>query len=198
MSQQKIPPSLRVLTLPNVLTAFRILCIPLVIVFVLQDTPLSKKLAAICFGIAAVTDFFDGYLARHLKETTLIGKIMDPLADKFLSTTALVLLQWQATLHPIVVIMFLLREFAVTTLRAMAAESGIFVRPSSLAKWKTAVQLFGLPFMMSQLSIPWCRLFELGQLLVGLSLGLSYLTGVDYFYRFFYEQWKDSAKKSPF
>lgn len=132
------------LNLPNMLTFARVLMIPLVVVFLSQQSPLSCTIAAILFAIAAATDFFDGYLARKLNLVSLTGKFLDPLADKIMVMAACVQLCAMGWLESWVPIVLLAREFAVQGLRQIASAEGLVIAAGTGGKLKTALQLVGL------------------------------------------------------
>ena len=107
-------------TAPNLLTLLRIAFVPVVVFMLFKKDPSWDIAAALCFAVASITDFFDGYLARVQKNVTVYGKLMDPLADKFLVVSALIMLQELQRIHPVVVILLICREIAVTGLRRFA------------------------------------------------------------------------------
>jgi len=132
------------LNLPNSLTLFRILAIPLVCYWLTQADPLSCLGAALLFGLAAITDFLDGYLARSQGLVTLMGKFLDPLADKLIVMGALVVLVSLGWFPAWLVILVLAREIGITGLRGIASNEGIVIAAGTTGKYKTAFQLTGL------------------------------------------------------
>jgi CDP-diacylglycerol--glycerol-3-phosphate 3-phosphatidyltransferase len=172
-------------TAPNLLTMARVLMVPAVVALLFKRTPTTDLIASFVFGFAAITDYFDGYLARKMKSESVFGKLMDPLADKFLVVSCLVMLQELGRIHPVVVMLLICREMAITGLRALASSEGLIIGASNSAKWKTAIQMFALPFLMveePQLGIPF---FKAGQALIYLSLAFSLWTAKDYVVDFF-------------
>ena len=129
------------LNVPNVLTLLRILAVPVIVVALLDETPNGDALAAVVFALAALTDGLDGYIARSREHVTTFGKLMDPLADKLLIVAALVSLVSLDRLAAWVAMVIIAREFAVTGLRAIAAERGVVISASWLGKVKTALQV---------------------------------------------------------
>src|SRR5215210_7893062 len=129
------------LNLPNVLTLFRILLIPVLAAALLSGIESGDLLAAIVFGIASLTDALDGWIARRNKDESTFGKLMDPLADKLLVTAALVSLVSLDRLATWVAMVIIAREFAVTGLRQLAMEHGEVIPASSWGKIKTAAQI---------------------------------------------------------
>ncbi len=129
------------LNLPNVLTLLRILAAPVVVVALLGETPNGDALAAGVFALAALTDGLDGYFARSRDAVTTFGKLMDPVADKLLIAAALVSLVSLDRLAAWVAMVIIAREFAVTVMRAIAAERGIVISASWMGKVKTVLQI---------------------------------------------------------
>src|SRR6188768_2100810 len=115
-SEDRSGDELRFNTTPNLLTLFRILMVPVVVGLLSMKDPRFDLAAAIVFAIASITDFFDGYIARLQKLETVYGKLMDPLADKFLVVSSLIMLQELGRIHPLVVILLICRELAITGL----------------------------------------------------------------------------------
>ena len=136
---------------PNLLTLFRIAAIPGIVALFFLDSDLGKYLACGLFGIAAITDFFDGYLARAYGQQSSFGKFLDPVADKLLVSSALLMATGFGqisglTILPAVVI--LCREILVSGLREFLAGVQIGVPVSTLAKWKTMIQMFAIGFLI--------------------------------------------------
>ncbi len=139
------------MNLPNKLTTFRVLLMPVFIIFMELYNPSSDKIgynvlfALIIFAVASFTDFLDGYIARRDNIVTDFGKFMDPLADKVLTTVALVYLLTLNYLSPIVLLIVLTREFIVSGIRMVAASSksgGVVIAASFAGKAKTVLQMF--------------------------------------------------------
>lgn len=133
-----------VLNLPNLLTLFRIVLIPVVCFFVYSGDPLSGLIAVVLFAVAGVTDWLDGYLARKRNLVSLTGKFLDPLADKLLVMGVLVTLLPLGRLSPWIVILILSREFAIMGLRSLAAGEGFIIAAGQGGKFKTAFQMVGI------------------------------------------------------
>jgi CDP-diacylglycerol--glycerol-3-phosphate 3-phosphatidyltransferase len=167
------------LNLPNALTMLRILAVPVVVVALLNETANGDTLAAIVFALAAVTDGLDGYLARSRDAVTTFGKLVDPLADKLLVAAALISLVSLHRCPAWVAMVIIAREFAVTTLRAVAAERGVVIAASWLGKVKTALQIAAVFALIAYDPSP------LGvDLLVYAAVAVTVISGVDYFFGF--------------
>ncbi len=137
-----------VLTLPNLLTSIRILLVPVVIILLWLGTPMMRFLSWVFYTVASVTDFFDGYLARKYGTISITGKLLDPLADKFIVNLTLVLLAAMGEISPWPVIIILAREFYIFGIRSLALEHALVVAAGRSGKIKTVLQMFSLPFFM--------------------------------------------------
>ena len=167
------------LNLPNTLTLLRILLVPVVVVALLDETPNGDAIAAGVFGLAALTDGLDGWIARSRGSITNFGKLMDPLADKLLVTAALVSLVSLGRLEAWIAMVIIAREFAVTGLRSVAAEQGVVIQASWLGKLKTALQIAAIIALIATNPTP------LGvDILVYVALAVTVISGVDYFFGF--------------
>jgi len=155
MREHQLPPdhaadlasSTSVLNLANALTALRVLAVPLLGYLLLQDTPESRNWAALVFLLASVTDFIDGYVARRFELITTLGKIADPIADKFLTGVALIGLSYLGALPWWVTILIIAREIGVTLLRFWVIEHGV-ITASRGGKTKTLLQMIAISMFL--------------------------------------------------
>jgi CDP-diacylglycerol--glycerol-3-phosphate 3-phosphatidyltransferase len=141
------PPSVLVQefwNLPNMLTVGRILLIPVFVLLTYDADPLNSFLAGAVFALASITDVVDGYLARRWNLVTVVGKFMDPLADKLIATAAMVMMVRLGRIEAWVVILLLSREFIVSGLRTIAASEGMVIAAGAEGKVKNALQLVGI------------------------------------------------------
>jgi CDP-diacylglycerol--glycerol-3-phosphate 3-phosphatidyltransferase len=165
------------LNLPNLLTLLRILAAPVVVVALLGETPNGDALAAGVFALAALTDGLDGYFARSRDAVTTFGKLMDPVADKLLIAAALVSLVSLDRLAAWVAMVIIAREFAVTVMRAIAAERGIVIAASWMGKVKTVLQIAAVFALIAANPAPlWV------DVLVYLAVAATVISGADYFF----------------
>ena len=175
--------------LPNVLTLSRIAAIPLLVVLVALRAPAADLAACVVFSAAAITDYYDGKLARSRRQLSNLGRMLDPIADKLLVGATLMMLVGEERvsawgLYPAIVIM--LREILVSGLREYLAEIRIGLPVTRLAKWKTGFQMGALGTLLA--GDPSARLLHLGFLPVSLigevmlwiAAGLTLWTGWDY------------------
>lgn len=165
------------LNLPNVLTLIRILLVPVLVVFLLGETPNGDFLAAAVFAIASFTDVLDGYLARSRESITAFGKLVDPIADKLLVIGALVSLVSLNRLAAWVAMVIIARELAVTMTRMHASHDGVVVAAAPLGKAKTVSQVIAIFLLIAIDPAPvWLSVF------VYLAVALTIASGIDYFF----------------
>jgi CDP-diacylglycerol--glycerol-3-phosphate 3-phosphatidyltransferase len=175
----------RIEQIPNVLTIGRILAVPLVVaLFYWTSNPWADPLAAFVFIFAAITDWIDGYLARKLQVTTPLGAFLDPVADKLMVATALVLLvskdpHWVIVISAMIIVG---REITVSALREWMAHLGARakVAVSSLGKWKTIVQMVGLSFMVYRNDLLGLPIYRMGVALLVVAAVLTLWSMVSY------------------
>jgi CDP-diacylglycerol---glycerol-3-phosphate 3-phosphatidyltransferase len=172
-------------TVPNMLTGFRFALIPvLIILFSVSQTPLIELATFWVFAVAAGTDFVDGYVARKYHIETILGKMMDPIADKALVTTALVMLIPLGKIPAWVCLLIICREIIVTGFRGLAATTGKVVAAGMKGKVKSNLQYFGLGFLIFPLNtIPVPFQHGIGMVLIYASLVLAIWSGIEYFYK---------------
>ena len=165
---------------PTLLTLSRILVVPLIIFALMAPTPVGGFVAAALFIIASLTDYFDGKLARKYGTESNIGKLLDPVADKVLVSSTLVMLVASSRLDPIMVIVLLARDTIISGVRSMAAAENRVIAAGTVGKWKTAVQMVAIPCVVIHEPILGIPVFETGYGILWLSVFLSVLSGVQY------------------
>lgn len=171
--------------LPNLLTMSRIVVIPAIFLSVYITSMWWAIIAAVLFIIASITDYFDGYLARARGETSALGRLLDPIADKLLVTSALVVLlakpgMVDTKLSFIPVIVILCREILVSGLREFLREVNVGMPVTRLAKWKTGFQMTALSMMLLKGVWYWGGI---GEILLWIAGVLTFITGYQYFKR---------------
>ncbi len=139
---------------PNLLTLARVAVIPPFVLFTYAADPFHSFVAAILFSAAAVTDVLDGFLARRLNLVTVMGKFLDPLADKLIVMAALVMLVRLGRVTAVVVILLLARELAISGLRTIAISEGLVIDASQGGKWKTSLQVTGIVALLVHYRYP--------------------------------------------
>ncbi len=172
-------------TLPNILTGFRFALVPVLIVLFSLDQNTSVEMATfLIFILAALTDLVDGWYARKYQIESVLGKLMDPLADKVLVSTALIMLIPLGRMPAWVCLLIICREMIVTGFRGLAASTGKVVAADQLGKYKSNFQYFGLGFLIFPLGVlPVPFQHEIGMGLIYISLVLAIWSAIEYFYK---------------
>ena len=171
-------------TIPNMLTALRIALIPAIVVLFYLPQPSADVACGLMFALAGITDSFDGYLARKLGQVSPLGAFLDPVADKLIVATALVLIvskdpAWYITLTAAIIIG---REIAISALREWMSEIGARhkMKVSGVAKFKTIVQITGLSMMLFRQDLFTLPMYRIGLVLTVLAAVLTLWTMVAY------------------
>lgn len=195
-------------SLPNLLTISRIVVIPVIFLSIYIHAVWWSVIAAVLFIMAAITDYFDGYLARSRNETSAFGRLLDPIADKLLVLSALLIIvanRMVDELSYIPVGIIMCREVLVSGLREFLAEVKVGMPVTRLAKWKTGFQMTALSMiLMSRVGIieiggtfvpVWG---VLGEVLLWVAGVLTFITGYDYFKKSLdYVRSVESKKTAP-
>ena len=171
------------MNIANKITILRILLIPIFMFFMMVKVPYNMEIALSIFLIASLTDKLDGYLARKYNLITDMGKFLDPLADKLLVTAAFLQLIELGRVEAWIVFVILTREFAVTGLRSIAASQDIVIAASNFGKIKTVTQIVAIIGLMTRPYIMATIDYPLDTMLVYLTLVITVISGVDYFYK---------------
>lgn len=176
------------MNLPTQLTLVRICLVPLVVVFLISAEWIHSLLAAVLFAAAALTDWLDGLIARRRRQETVLGRLLDPVADKLLVAAALISLVQVGRVGAWLVVLVVGREFAVTGLRGIAAAQGVAVGASDLAKYKTAFQYLAVTLLILEKNVPLeieAEYLYLSRGMLWAAVVLTVASGVDYFIRFY-------------
>jgi len=177
------------LNLPNLLTMGRIVMIPVCLWLLDRDTPKDCFWAAFIFTLAALTDVLDGYLARKLNVVSVLGKFLDPLADKLIVMASLIWMVPMGRISAWIVVILLGREISVTGLRSIAASEGVVISAGQEGKTKTALQMIGIialllgyPYHLSYVGIDLgvVDVTKVGRALIYVSLVFSLASAVEY------------------
>lgn len=177
------------LNLPNLLTFGRVAIIPLVLYLLARGTPKDCVWAAVVYSAAAITDLLDGYLARRMNVVSVLGKFLDPLADKLLVMASLVYMVPMGRIPEWVVVLLLAREISVTALRSIASTEGVVIAAGEEGKSKTALQMVGIlclilgyPYHLTlgPLDLGLVDLVYVGRALIYISLVFSIVSAVSY------------------
>jgi cardiolipin synthase len=181
------PPRWTVATnLPNLLTFGRIVAVPALALTYMLDGDIGRWLSLLIFIAASITDYFDGYLARVWQQQSALGRMLDPIADKLLVATSLLLLASDGTVARwslLAAIVILSREILVSGLREFLAELRVSVPVTRLAKWKTTLQMVAIGFLLAGPAgdkiVPYVS--YVGLLFLWISALVTVYTGYDYF-----------------
>ena len=170
--------------IPNLLTLLRIALIPVLVASFYVGGDLGNRLGCGVFALAAVTDFFDGYVARRLDQLSALGRFLDPVADKLVVAAALMMMVGFGQIAGLAVLpalVILCREILVSGLREYLAGISVGVPVSRLAKWKTAIQMTAIAILLlggaGPWGLPWTVIGEIGLWAAAL---LTLITGYDY------------------
>lgn len=175
--------AVKLLNIPNILSLSRILSVPVFIILMLDPSPARSLAAGIVFTLASATDWLDGYLARKWGQVTKAGKLLDPIADKILIMSALVILVELRSdvVHSWIAIVIIGREFAVTGLRAIASSDGIIIPAETVGKYKVGAQITAVLCLLLDyyLTSDWLR--NLGAVALWFAMILAVYSAFRYF-----------------
>ena len=169
---------------PNTLTLFRIAVIPIIVILMLYPNRISTWIAALLFSAAAITDYFDGYFARRFGLVSNLGKVMDPVADKLLASSAFIMLASLGWVPAWIVCIIIGREIAVTGLRNIIAEKGEDVSASNLGKYKTGFQIAAIIPLLIHYPFFGIEPHAIGTFFLWGALIFTLWSGIDYFIKF--------------
>ena len=169
------------MNLPNALSLFRVILVPVYLCVFFSGMPHAHLIAAAVFLLAGLTDILDGRIARKYNQITLLGRILDPLADKLLVMSALLILLEQGVLPSWACILILAREFMVSSLRSIAASKGVVLAASKWGKIKTCSQLICVMYLLAGLDdILLFGRFSLQNVLICIMVFFTVFSGYDY------------------
>ena len=175
------------LNLPNTITMLRVSVIPVLFFLLLSPGQTGSLVIAALFVIAAFTDFLDGYIARKYEIVTVMGKFLDPIADKLIINTAMILMIPIGRIPAWIVAVIITRDFVVDGIRAIASSEGSVIQASILGKQKTICQVFAVTALMIHYPFLGIDAHAVGIVIVYIALILSVYSGMDYFMKFYRE-----------
>jgi CDP-diacylglycerol--glycerol-3-phosphate 3-phosphatidyltransferase len=172
--------------LPNILTMGRLLAIPVVMLSLAfgNQGPLICGFSATVYLVAALSDLLDGYLARKYNNESNLGRFLDPMADKLLVASAMIMLIPLHRAPAFVAFLIIAREMMVTSLRAIAAEKGLVIAASAQGKQKTLAQNIAMFCLLWHHQLLWANTHRVGIVILYVSLIATYWSGALYFYNF--------------
>ncbi len=173
--------------LPNIITLMRIGVIPVLFLLLLAPGKTWSLVIALIFIAANLTDLLDGYLARRYHIETTMGKFLDPIADKLVVNTAMILLIPLGRIPAWIVVLTIIRDVAVDGMRSVASSKGVVIDASPLGKRKTLCQIFAVSALIIHYPFFGINAHLVGMVILYLALVLTLHSGVDYFYRFYRE-----------
>ncbi|MFN7824325.1 MAG: CDP-diacylglycerol--glycerol-3-phosphate 3-phosphatidyltransferase [Pseudobdellovibrionaceae bacterium] len=166
--------------LPMWITYSRIALVPVIVALLFPDVVWANVTAAALFIVASISDYYDGYFARKYGSVSILGQFMDPIADKILVTSILVMLVSLQKIDPLMVIVILTRDTLIGGLRSVAAAEGIIIAAQSAGKWKTALQMVAIPAMMIDTRVIGVPFDKVGYWVLWFSVILSVTSGLEY------------------
>jgi len=172
--------------IPNALTVLRIGVIPALFLLLLSPGPVGSLVIAILFVFAALTDILDGYLARKYHIETVVGKFLDPIADKLIINAAMILMIPIGRIPAWVVVIIIMRDFIVDGIRSIASSDGLIIQASTLAKQKTLCQNFAVSALMIHYPLFGADAHAVGTVILYVALVLSLLSGFDYLMKYYF------------
>jgi CDP-diacylglycerol--glycerol-3-phosphate 3-phosphatidyltransferase len=181
------------MNISNALTVSRIFMVPVIAVLLIHDSLIKSVIAASIFGVAVITDYLDGYFARKYHQESDLGKLLDPLADKFLIGTILIMLIPLQRIPAWIVAIIIARELAVTGLRSIAAEKKIIIAADWIGKYKTAFQCTALIPLIVHYPILGLQFQLAGDFFVWIALYFTLWSGVEYFINYYKANAKSPA-----
>src|SRR3954470_21550490 len=195
--------------LPNLVTMGRVVLVPFVLLFIDTFSPLRSFIASILYLGAAVGDALDGYLARSRGEVSMLGKFLDPLADKLIVTAVLVFMVALGRAPAWLVVVLIARDLAITGLRSIASAEGLVIAASDGGKIKTALQLVAIGTLLIHFCYPMLGAETLlgrsvsvdyhnvGLTVLYLSVIVSLVSGAEYIQKFFRAAWRSTRPPAP-
>jgi len=170
---------------PNQLTLARMAIVPVLLYLIFLKIPIFNVIAFGLFALAGMTDYLDGVLARSRDEVSPLGKLLDPMADKMLVSSSLIMLVYIGVADVVPTIVILMRDFAVSGLRQVAAVEGVVIEAEKGGKWKTTVQMLAIGFLILHHNPVIGYEVEIGRVLLWVSMLLTLSSGFQYFWQYY-------------
>ncbi len=171
--------------LPNTITLMRISVVPFLFILLSDPGEFWSLVIAGLFVVASITDFFDGYIARKYHMITTMGKFLDPIADKIIVNTAMILMIPIGRIPAWIVAITIIRDLIVDVIRSIASSEGIYIQASILGKQKTLTQIIAVTALMIHYSIFGINAHIVGTMVLYIALFLTIYSGIDYFIKLY-------------
>ena len=184
-----------IFNLPNSLTLFRVACIPVLVILLFFPNKLTSFLAALVFALASISDLLDGFLARRRQLVTTFGKFLDPLADKLIVSSALIMLIPLGRAPAWMVVVIVGRELAITGLSSMAVSEGKVISADELGKKKMVFQIVAILGLLLHYQYFGINFHAVGMFFLWLAVIITLWSGFNYFRRF-WDVLEENASKA--
>ena len=171
--------------MPNTITLARISVVPFLFVLLCNPGPFWSVVLAALFVLASLTDFVDGFIARRYNLITTLGKFLDPLADKLIVNSAMILMIPSGRIEAWIVVIIIMRDLIVDGLRSMASSEGVYIQASMLGKQKTVAQIVAVTALMIHYPFLGLDANFIGAVILYVALFLTVYSGIDYAVKFF-------------
>jgi len=179
-----------ILNLPNAVTMLRICIIPVLFFLLLDPGRMWSLIIAVLFIMAALTDLLDGYLARRYQIVTNIGKFLDPIADKIIVNTAMILMIPIGRIPAWIVAIIIIRDFIIDGIRTIATSEGMIIDASKMGKRKTLCQIFAISALIIHYPFLGANAHAVGMIILYIALWLTIHSGLDYLLKFHHHAYK--------
>ncbi|HOX14780.1 MAG TPA: CDP-diacylglycerol--glycerol-3-phosphate 3-phosphatidyltransferase [Smithellaceae bacterium] len=174
-----------IFNLPNSITMARISVVPFLFLLLASPGPFWSLVLAALFVLAAITDFADGFIARKYNMITTMGKFLDPLADKLIVNSAMILMIPIGRIDAWIVVIMIMRDLIVDGIRSIASSEGIYIQASILGKQKTLAQIFAVTALMIHYPFLGMDAHFVGTIVLYVAFLLTIYSGIDYFIKFY-------------
>lgn len=169
----------------NWLTLFRLFVAPVLMTLLYFSEPIYGYWASALFIVGSATDWWDGYFARKYQSESNFGKLMDPICDKIMVSATLIMMIPSGRVSAILVVVLITRDILIGGVRSLAAASNVIISARTSGKWKTAVQMIGIPLVLIQTPIVGIPIDQIGGAFLWVSVILSILSAVQYIRGYF-------------
>jgi CDP-diacylglycerol--glycerol-3-phosphate 3-phosphatidyltransferase len=171
--------------LPNTITLLRISVVPFLFILLANPGEFWSLIVAVLFVVASITDFLDGYIARKYQMITTLGKFLDPLADKLIVNSAMILMIPIGRIPAWIVAITIMRDLIVDSIRSIASSEGLYIQASDLGKQKTIAQIFAVTALMIHYPFLGIDAHFVGTIILYVAFLMTIYSGIDYLVKFY-------------